>query len=76
VERYNRKVKVAPLELFMLHPGAAVLSVPMTAAIYVLEIFVGILQAYIFTLLTSLFIGQGVAMGHHGHGDDHGHEAH
>ena len=64
--------------IFMLHPGAAALSVPMTAAIYVLEIFVGILQAYIFTLLTSLFIGQGVAMGHHGHGDDHGHghEAH
>lgn len=64
--------------IFMLHPGAVVISLPMTVGIYVLEIFVGILQAYIFTLLTALFIGQGVAMGHHGHGDDehgHGHEA-
>ncbi|HEY1088902.1 MAG TPA: F0F1 ATP synthase subunit A [Archangium sp.] len=61
--------------IFMLHPGAAVISVPMTAAIYLLEIFVGILQAYIFTLLTALFIGQGVQMGHHAHAhgaDDHG----
>jgi F-type H+-transporting ATPase subunit a len=65
--------------IFMLHPGAAVISLPMTVAIYMLEIFVGILQAYIFTLLTALFIGQGVAMGHHAHHDDeahgHGHEA-
>lgn len=61
--------------IFMLHPAMAAFSVPITAAIYLLEIFVGILQAYIFTLLTALFIGQGVAMGHHGH-DDHGHEAH
>jgi F-type H+-transporting ATPase subunit a len=61
--------------IFLLTPYAAALSVPMTAAIYLLEIFVGILQAYIFTLLTALFIGQGVAMGHHAHGhDEHGHE--
>jgi F-type H+-transporting ATPase subunit a len=64
--------------IFMLHPLAAVVSVPMAAALYVLEIFVGILQAYLFTLLTSLFIGQGVAMGHHAHapaaGDEHGKE--
>jgi F-type H+-transporting ATPase subunit a len=61
--------------IFMLHPAMAAFSVPITAAIYMLEIFVGILQAYIFTLLTSLFIGQGVAMGHHGH-DDHAKEGH
>lgn len=60
--------------IFMLHPAMAAFSVPITAAIYLLEIFVGILQAYIFTLLTALFIGQGVAMGHHGHSDAH--EAH
>ncbi|MBL8956761.1 MAG: F0F1 ATP synthase subunit A [Myxococcaceae bacterium] len=59
---------------FMIHPAAAVVSVPMASAIFVLEIFVGILQAYIFTLLTALFIGQGVEMGHHAHGDDHGHD--
>ncbi len=63
--------------IFMLHPGAVIISLPMTVGIYILEIFVGILQAYIFTLLTALFIGQGVAMGHHAHHDEaHGHEAH
>lgn len=62
--------------IFMLHPAAAVVSVPMASAIYLLEIFVGILQAYIFTLLTALFIGQGVEMGHHGHGDDPAHKEH
>jgi F-type H+-transporting ATPase subunit a len=60
--------------IFVWHVGAAVLSVPMAAAIYVLELFVAILQAYIFTLLSALFIGQSVALGHH-HGDDHGHAA-
>jgi F-type H+-transporting ATPase subunit a len=61
--------------IFILHPAVAPLSVGMGAAIYALEIFVGILQAYIFTLLTSLFIGQGVEMGHHGHETegDHAH---
>ncbi len=62
--------------IFVWHVGAAAVSVPLTVAIYVLEIFVGILQAYLFTLLSSLFIGQGVALGHHGHGDDHGHGEH
>ena len=56
--------------IFMWTPYAAVLSLPMAVAIYCLEIFVGILQAYIFTLLTCLFIGQSVAMGHHGHHDE------
>jgi F-type H+-transporting ATPase subunit a len=51
--------------IFVLHVGAAVLSVPMAAAIYILELFVAILQAYIFTLLSALFIGQSVALGHH-----------
>ena len=61
---------------FMLHPALAVISVPMATAIYFLEIFVGLVQAYIFTLLSALFIGMGVAMGHHGHeahGDEGGH---
>jgi F-type H+-transporting ATPase subunit a len=58
--------------ILLLHVGMAVVSVPLTMGIYCLEIFVGILQAYLFTLLTALFIGQGVAMGHHGH-DEHAH---
>jgi F-type H+-transporting ATPase subunit a len=65
--------------IFVWTVGAAAVSVPLAIAIYCLEIFVGILQAYLFTLLTSLFIGQGVAMGHHAHAHDdhaHGHEAH
>ena len=53
--------------IFMLHPALAVISVPMATAIYFLEIFVGLVQAYIFTLLSALFIGMGVAMGHHAH---------
>ncbi len=58
--------------IFVWHVGAAALSVPMTVAIYMLELFVAILQAYIFTLLSALFIGQGVALGHHHLVDDHG----
>jgi F-type H+-transporting ATPase subunit a len=59
--------------IFVWTVGAAAVSVPLTIVIYCLEIFVGILQAYLFVLLSTLFIGQGVAMGHHGHGDEHAH---
>lgn len=44
-------------------------------AIYLLELFVAFLQAYVFTMLSAVFIGLGVAMGHHGH-DDHAGEGH
>lgn len=60
--------------IFVVHVGASVVSVPLATGLYLLELFVAILQAYIFTLLTALFIGQGVALGHHGHhegGDAH-----
>jgi F-type H+-transporting ATPase subunit a len=53
------------------HPAVAVVSVPFAMAIYLLELFVAFVQAYIFTMLSALFIGMGVAMGHHH--DDHGH---
>ncbi|MBX5480612.1 MAG: F0F1 ATP synthase subunit A [Myxococcaceae bacterium] len=49
------------------------IAVPFALAIYMLEIFVAFLQAYIFALLSALFIGMGVAMGHHDHGDAHEH---
>lgn len=60
--------------IFMLHPAMAVVSVPMAVAIFMLEIFVGFVQAFIFTMLSALFIGMGVAMGHHGdeHKEGHG----
>jgi F-type H+-transporting ATPase subunit a len=53
-------------------PWVAIGSVPMALAIFLLELFVGFVQAYIFTMLSSLFIGAGLV--HHGHGDEH--EAH
>ena len=49
----------------------AVGSVPMALAIFMLELFVGFVQAYIFTMLSALFIGQGLA--HHGHDEEHEH---
>jgi F-type H+-transporting ATPase subunit a len=51
----------------------ALASVPMALSIFLLELFVAFVQAYIFTMLSSLFIGAGLV--HHGHGD-HGHEEH
>ena len=58
----------------------APVSVGLAICIYMLEIFVALLQAYVFTMLSSVFIGMGVAMGHHDdhaeHGPgEHGHEA-
>jgi F-type H+-transporting ATPase subunit a len=52
-------------------------SVALALAIFMLELFVAFVQAYIFTMLSALFIG--AAFAHHGddHGDEHGHgEAH
>jgi len=44
--------------------GSSVLVVPLTVALYVLKAFVGVLQAYIFTLLSAVFIGM-AAEEHH-----------
>jgi F-type H+-transporting ATPase subunit a len=46
-------------------------SVPMALGIFMLELFVAFVQAYIFTMLSAVFIGQGLA--HHGHDEEHGH---
>lgn len=53
--------------------GVAVPVVLGSVAITLLEIFVALLQAFIFTFLTTLFIGQAIVF-HHGGG--HGEEAH
>src|SRR4029079_11609831 len=45
-------------------------AVPFAMGIYFLELFVAFVQAYVFTMLSALFIGMGVAMGHH---HDHAH---
>ncbi|HEY6006494.1 MAG TPA: F0F1 ATP synthase subunit A [Anaeromyxobacter sp.] len=48
----------------------AIGSVPMALGIFLLELFVAFVQAYIFTMLSAVFIGQGLAH----HGDDHDEE--
>lgn len=62
--------------IFLMHTAyMAPVSIAFAGAIYLLEIFVACVQAYIFTMLSALFIGLGVASGHHGHeeaqGDGH-----
>ncbi len=53
--------------------GIAPVSVAFALFVNVLEIMVGFLQAYIFTLLSSLFIGAAAAHSDHGHGaEEHG----
>ena len=54
-------------------PWVAFGSVPMALGIFLLELFVAFVQAYIFTMLSSLFIGAGLV--HHGH-DEHGEHGH
>ncbi|MGC3999768.1 MAG: F0F1 ATP synthase subunit A [Anaeromyxobacter sp.] len=62
--------------IFVISPWVFFGAVPMALAIFLLELFVAFVQAYIFTMLSSLFIGAGLV--HHGdHGDHGGHgEAH
>ncbi|NRD58021.1 MULTISPECIES: F0F1 ATP synthase subunit A [Corallococcus] len=57
--------------IFMLrNPAVALVSVPFAFGIYLLELFVAFVQAYVFTMLSALFIGMSVAMGHH-HDEHH-----
>jgi F-type H+-transporting ATPase subunit a len=50
--------------------GVAVPVILGSVAITMLEIFVAFLQAFIFTFLTALFIGQSVIFHHDGHHDE------
>lgn len=55
--------------------GVSFAALPLALFLFCLELLVAFLQAFIFTMLTSLFIGQ--AMEDHGHHDDeHAHAAH
>lgn len=63
--------------------GGLLVAIPVilgSVAINLLEIFVAFLQAFIFTFLTTLFIGMSVVFhhdeGHHGHGEHSAAEAH
>jgi F-type H+-transporting ATPase subunit a len=55
--------------------GGLLISIPVvlgSIAINMLELFVAFLQAFIFTFLTTMFVGQSVNIHHgHDHGDDH-----
>jgi F-type H+-transporting ATPase subunit a len=53
--------------------GFSPLSVAFAVFIYLIEIMVAFIQAFIFTTLTAVFIGQAVDEGHHGHEEAHHH---
>ncbi len=63
--------------IFAVSVWVAPVSVALALGIFMLELFVAFVQAYIFTMLSALFIGAGLV--HHGHAeghdDDHGHAA-
>lgn len=45
--------------------GVSLISVPFAMFLYTLELLVGAIQAFIFTMLTALFIGQAMPEDHH-----------
>lgn len=51
--------------------GASIFSVAFAIFIYLLELLVCALQAYIFTILTALFISETIATGGHDHKESH-----
>jgi F-type H+-transporting ATPase subunit a len=54
--------------IFVISPWVAFGAVPMALGIFLLEIFVALVQAYIFTMLSALFIGAGLES-HAEHGE-------
>jgi F-type H+-transporting ATPase subunit a len=52
------------------HVGISMASIIGAFLLSFLELFVAFLQAFVFTILSAVFIGTAV----HGHGDDHGHD--
>lgn len=63
--------------LWWLQPAVTVGSIAICIALSCLELFVAFLQAFVFTLLTALFMGMATHAGHghdeHGHDDGHDH---
>lgn len=51
--------------------GVGVAMVIMSVALFILEIFVAMLQAFIFTFLTTLFIAMTAVTEHHDHEEEH-----
>jgi F-type H+-transporting ATPase subunit a len=55
--------------IFAISVWVAPVSIGLALGIFLLELFVAFVQAYIFTMLSALFIGAGLV--HHGHDEDH-----
>jgi F-type H+-transporting ATPase subunit a len=59
-------------------PGGAIGVMPLSVAfslfIFVVEVLVAAVQAFVFCLLTAVFIGQALESHDHGHDHEHGHE--
>ena len=51
--------------------GTAPISVGMALFVYLLELLIAFIQAYVFTILSALFIGMAAAGHEHEHHDDH-----
>jgi len=51
--------------------GTAPFSIAFTIFIYLIEVLVAFLQAFIFTMLTAVFIGQAIEGKHHQHKEKH-----
>ncbi|MDP9042565.1 MAG: F0F1 ATP synthase subunit A, partial [Bacteroidota bacterium] len=51
--------------------GTAPFSIAFTIFIYFIEVLVAFIQAFIFTMLTAVFIGQAIEGKHHQHNDKH-----
>lgn len=57
--------------------AVAAVIVPSLVALNLLELFVALLQGFIFTFLTCLFLGQAINIEHHdGHHEEHGADGH
>ncbi|MBS1647603.1 MAG: F0F1 ATP synthase subunit A [Bacteroidetes bacterium] len=54
--------------------GVAVVSVLFTVFMGFLELLVAFLQAYVFTLLSAIYIGAAIEEGHHQHDEHHAHD--
>lgn len=52
--------------------GVAPVSIAFALFIYFLELLVSFIQAYVFTMLSALFIGMAIAEHHHDHDEVHG----
>jgi F-type H+-transporting ATPase subunit a len=62
--------------IFSISVFVAPVSVALALAIFMLELFVAFVQAYIFTMLSALFIGAGLVHHDEHHDDDHDHAGH